>query len=160
MLPQVFAVQLNEDNTHRRCVRIIPQTDDSFQIFLFKRWVQVDVNLTQRSDRDEFVFLTSANDQNVSGTSIEFPSVYDPARVPLNHINNLIVAMTVEHRTTAYLRNHHEHRNAEAAGSRADKFIRRAYKREVSLMDRFHTDWRDRMDARMQESGRDVSCRR
>jgi len=42
----VFAVQLNEDNTHRRCVRIIPQTDDSFQIFLFKRWVQVDVNLT------------------------------------------------------------------------------------------------------------------
>ena len=110
----------------------------------------MDVNLAQRSDRDEFVFLPSANDQNLSGTSIEFPSVYDPARVPLNHINNLIVAMTVEHRTTAYLRNHHEHRNAEAAGSRADKFIRRAYKREVSLMDRFHTDWRDWTDARMQ----------
>jgi hypothetical protein len=158
MLPQVFAVQLNDDNTspHRRCVRIIPQIDDSFQIFLFKRWVQVDVNLAQWSDRDEFVFLTGANDQNVSGTSIEFPSVYGPARVPLNHINNLIVAMTVEHWTTAYLRNHHEHRNAEAAGSRADKFIRGTHKWQVSLMDRFHIDWTDWTGAWVQESDRPI----
>src|SRR5271156_1899762 len=132
---------------------MIPQIDDSFQIFLFKRRVQGDVNLAQRSDRDEFVFLTGANDQDVSGTSIEFPSVYGPARVPLSHINNLIVAMTVEHRTTSSLGNHHEHRNAED-DFRADKFIRRAYKREVSLMDRFHTDWTDWTGARMQESDR------
>ncbi|HEX3472421.1 MAG TPA: hypothetical protein VHT28_14655, partial [Silvibacterium sp.] len=102
-------------------------------------------------DRDEFVFLTGANDQNLSGTSIEFPSVYRPARVPLNHINNLIVAMTVKHRTTSYLRNHHEHRNAEA-GSRADKFIRRTHKREASLMDRFHIDWRDWTGTRMHKN--------
>ena|SRR5215469_6731830 len=108
------------------------------------------VNLPQRSECDEFVFLAGANDQNVSGTSIEFPFFDGPVRPSFDHVNKFVVPMTVETRAASYLRDDNEHRNAKAARFRSDKFVRRPNKREVSLVDHFHTDWRDRTGVRMQ----------